>query len=139
MSTAALNRLWNSEEYALARSLGGILQLERWRIGQGQFFSSENVEHVDSVIVLGETVRRQLFGECANPSESDAGGAVDHTGFHFATSGRHRNHERHARFGQRSSGSSQLMRACRRWKQRLGAAGAAEQPSAAAEQRIAAI
>jgi putative ABC transport system permease protein len=37
-----------------------------WRVTEGSFFTDEQVKAVDSVVVIGETVRQQLFG-AANP------------------------------------------------------------------------
>lgn len=44
-------------------------RIKRWDVapGEGAFFTEEQVDHAESVLLLGETVRRQLFGT-ANPS-----------------------------------------------------------------------
>ncbi len=38
------------------------LAIKRWTMGAGDFFGEEDVRHARSVVVLGETVRRRLFG-----------------------------------------------------------------------------
>lgn len=38
------------------------LDIKNWRMAEGSFFTHNQVEHIESVVVLGETVRRQLFG-----------------------------------------------------------------------------
>jgi putative ABC transport system permease protein len=38
------------------------LGIKRWRMSSGEFFTDEDVRRKASVVVLGETVRRQLFG-----------------------------------------------------------------------------
>jgi putative ABC transport system permease protein len=41
------------------------LDIKRWRMAEGAFITEEHVQHIDSVAVLGDTVRRQLFGPTA--------------------------------------------------------------------------
>jgi putative ABC transport system permease protein len=38
------------------------LDIKRWRVAKGSFFTSEQTSQGESVVVLGETVREQLFG-----------------------------------------------------------------------------
>src|SRR5262249_22922527 len=42
------------------------LDIKKWRIAEGSGFSLEDVEQAASKILIGQTVRRQLFG-AANP------------------------------------------------------------------------
>ena len=60
------NRNWNTRWRGVSVE---YFDVKRWRIAEGQFFSPENVDRVDSVIVLGETVRRQLFGDASPVGE----------------------------------------------------------------------
>jgi putative ABC transport system permease protein len=39
------------------------LEIRRWTIARGAFFNDDDVAHARPVIVIGETVRRELFGE----------------------------------------------------------------------------
>ena len=57
------NRNWNTHWRGVAFE---YLDVKRWQISEGAFFTPEQVENVESVVVIGETVRRQLFGD-ANP------------------------------------------------------------------------
>ena len=38
-------------------------QIKRWELAEGAFFTQQQVDRAESVIVIGETVRRQLFGD----------------------------------------------------------------------------
>ena len=52
-------RNWNTRWRGVARP---YFSVKRWEVADGAFFTDEQVEQVDSVVLLGETVRRQLFG-----------------------------------------------------------------------------
>ncbi len=39
------------------------LTIKKWEIAEGAFFTQDQVDHGDRVIVIGDTVRRQLFGD----------------------------------------------------------------------------
>jgi putative ABC transport system permease protein len=41
-------------------------EIRAWPVAQGSFFTDDQVQRAESVLVLGETVRKRLFGE-ANP------------------------------------------------------------------------
>jgi putative ABC transport system permease protein len=51
---------WSTRYRGVSPEYQGI---KRWRMASGGFFSDEDVRRMVSVIVLGETVRRQLFGD----------------------------------------------------------------------------
>jgi putative ABC transport system permease protein len=38
------------------------LEIKRWKVAEGGFLTEDHVRHMESVAVLGETVRRRLFG-----------------------------------------------------------------------------
>ncbi len=57
------NRNWNTRYRGVSPE---YLDIKGWQMGDGAFFTNEHVENVDSVVVIGETVRRQIFG-AANP------------------------------------------------------------------------
>jgi len=59
VQVVAGNRNWNTQYRGVGPDYLGI---RRWEIAEGAFFSDDNVRHMDSVAVLGETVRRQIFG-----------------------------------------------------------------------------
>jgi putative ABC transport system permease protein len=40
--------------------------IKRWQLSEGSFFTDDHVTNVDSIVVIGETVRQQLFGS-TNP------------------------------------------------------------------------
>jgi putative ABC transport system permease protein len=42
-------------------------QIKRWDVALGTFFDAEQTRHAATVIVIGETVRRQLFGDGVDP------------------------------------------------------------------------
>jgi putative ABC transport system permease protein len=52
------NKNWNTRWRGVSPE---YLEIKRWQMAEGTFFSHESVAHVDSVVVLGETVRKQLF------------------------------------------------------------------------------
>jgi putative ABC transport system permease protein len=52
------NRNWNTRYRGISTE---YLEIKRWEIAEGGFLSNEQVQRVDSVVVLGETVRKQLF------------------------------------------------------------------------------
>ena len=39
------------------------LDIRKWKIARGEFITDEHTQHADSVVVIGDTVRRQLFGD----------------------------------------------------------------------------
>ncbi len=53
------NRNWNARWRGVSPE---YFDVKRWRIAEGALFTQDHLERVDSVIVIGETVRRQLFG-----------------------------------------------------------------------------
>jgi putative ABC transport system permease protein len=53
------NSNWNTRYRGVAPE---YLYIKRWKIAEGSFFSQEQVENVDNVVVLGESVKKQLFG-----------------------------------------------------------------------------
>jgi putative ABC transport system permease protein len=56
--------------------------IKRWRMASGAFITDEQVKHAESVVVLGETVRQQLFGP-----EDPVGQIVRVNGFPFQVIG----------------------------------------------------
>ena len=53
-------------------------QIRRWNVALGHFFDDEQTRHGALVVVIGETVRRQLFGptiRSASTSASTASGS----------------------------------------------------------------
>jgi putative ABC transport system permease protein len=58
------------------------LDIKRWEIADGVGLSHENVTNVDSVVILGETVRKQLFGD-----KPAVGSAIRMHGFVFEVVG----------------------------------------------------
>ncbi|HEY4186004.1 MAG TPA: ABC transporter permease [Polyangia bacterium] len=52
-------RNWNTHWRGVSPS---YFDVKRWQVVEGVFFTAEQVDKVDSVVLLGETVRRQLFG-----------------------------------------------------------------------------
>jgi putative ABC transport system permease protein len=57
------NHNWNTRYRGVSPA---YLDIKSWRMAEGSFFTRDQVEHIESVAVLGETVRRELFGS-ANP------------------------------------------------------------------------
>jgi putative ABC transport system permease protein len=53
------SRNWNTRWRGVSPP---YFDIKRWEIADGAFFTDDQVERTDSVIVIGETVRRQLFG-----------------------------------------------------------------------------
>jgi putative ABC transport system permease protein len=53
------NKNWFTRWRGIAPEYAGI---KRWDVVEGQYISAENVQHVDSVVLIGETIRKQLFG-----------------------------------------------------------------------------
>jgi len=39
-----------------------FLEIRRWRLAEGEPFTREDVDHVANVVLIGQTVRQQLFG-----------------------------------------------------------------------------
>src|SRR6185369_10519072 len=58
------------------------LEIKRWEIAEGAFFTTDHVRRVDSVIVLGKTVARRLFS-----GGSPVGQMVRMNGFAFEVIG----------------------------------------------------
>lgn len=54
------NRNWKTRFRGVAPA---YIDIKRFRVGQGSFFTDVDVEHQESVCVLGQTVRAKLFGE----------------------------------------------------------------------------
>jgi putative ABC transport system permease protein len=73
------NKNWNTRWRGVSPE---YLDIKRWEIAEGSFFSHVNVERVDSVVVIGETVRKELFG-----SAPAVGNAVRIHGFLFEVVG----------------------------------------------------
>lgn len=56
---AAGNRNWATHY----RGIGpDYVDIRRWQMASGAFFTADQVRDAESVVVLGETVRRQIFG-----------------------------------------------------------------------------
>jgi putative ABC transport system permease protein len=53
------NRNWNTRYRGVSPE---YLEIKRWRMAEGSFLTRDQVTHVEGVVVLGETVRRELFG-----------------------------------------------------------------------------
>ena len=53
------NRNWSTRYRGVSPEYRSI---KRWTVAQGAFLSDEQVQRVDSVVVLGETVRKRIFG-----------------------------------------------------------------------------
>ena len=54
------NRNWNTQYRGISPE---YLDIKRWTMARGAFLTAENVRHMDSVVVLGETVRQKVFGQ----------------------------------------------------------------------------
>jgi len=59
---------WNTRWHGVAAE---YFDVKRWQVTAGSFFTAEQVRSMDSVAVIGETVRQQLFG-----ADSPIGGLV---------------------------------------------------------------
>jgi putative ABC transport system permease protein len=53
------NQNWNTRWRGVSPE---YFDIKRWELTEGTFFTSEHVRAADSVVVIGETVRQQLFG-----------------------------------------------------------------------------
>jgi putative ABC transport system permease protein len=53
------NSNWNTRYRGVSPE---YVDIKRWKIAEGSFFTEEQVEQVDSVVVIGESVKKQLFG-----------------------------------------------------------------------------
>jgi len=53
------NRNWGTRYRGISPE---YLEIKNWRLASGSFFTEDQVIHAQSVAVLGETVRRELFG-----------------------------------------------------------------------------
>ena len=73
------NRNWNTRWRGVSPE---YLDIKRWEMAEGAFFTKEHVTHIDSVVVIGETVRKQLFG-----SSSAVGEVIRGNGFLFQVIG----------------------------------------------------
>jgi putative ABC transport system permease protein len=69
------NRNWNTQYRGVSPE---YLDIKRWEIADGDFFTHEQVQHVDSVVVIGQTVRDQLF-----PGAAPVGQTLRVQGFLF--------------------------------------------------------
>jgi putative ABC transport system permease protein len=54
------DRNWRTRWRGVAPS---YQRIKRWDLAAGTFFDADQTEHADRVVVIGETVRRQLFGD----------------------------------------------------------------------------
>jgi putative ABC transport system permease protein len=59
VQAASGNRNWSTHYRGIAPEYADI---RRWPMASGAFFTADQVRNAESVVVLGETVRRQLFG-----------------------------------------------------------------------------
>ena len=57
---AAGGRNWNTQFRGVSPE---YLDIKRWQIARGEFLDDDHVRNADRVVVLGETVRRELFGD----------------------------------------------------------------------------
>lgn len=76
---AAGNRNWSTRYRGVGTD---YIDIRRWPVATGAFFTADQVRNAESVAVLGETVRRQLFG-AADPT----GQVVRVNGFLFQVIG----------------------------------------------------
>ncbi len=53
------NRNWNARYRGVSPE---YLEIKRWQMEEGAFFTDKQTQDSDSVVVIGETVRKQLFG-----------------------------------------------------------------------------
>jgi putative ABC transport system permease protein len=53
------NQNWNTRWRGISPE---YLDVKRWEVADGALFTDENVKNADSVLLIGETVRQQLFG-----------------------------------------------------------------------------
>ena len=53
------DRNWNTRYRGVSPE---YLEIKRWEMAEGSFFTHAQVEHIESVAVIGETVRSELFG-----------------------------------------------------------------------------
>jgi len=53
------NRNWNTRYRGVSPE---YVDVKRWPVAEGSFFTHDQVKHIESVVVIGETVRRELFG-----------------------------------------------------------------------------
>jgi putative ABC transport system permease protein len=67
-------RNWNSHYRGVAPE---YREIRAWQVASGEFFTADHVAHFDHVIVIGETVRRELF--------DDGDGVGEHVRLHGAT------------------------------------------------------
>lgn len=58
------NRNWRTQYRGVSPE---YLEIKAWQLAEGSFFSHDQMEHSESVVVIGETVRRELFG-ASNPT-----------------------------------------------------------------------
>jgi putative ABC transport system permease protein len=70
---------WRTRYRGIAPEYAGI---KRWRMASGAFITGEQVDRAESVVVIGETVRRQVFG-----SEEPVGQVIRVNGFPFTVIG----------------------------------------------------
>jgi putative ABC transport system permease protein len=72
-------RNWGTRYRGIAPEYADI---KRWRMASGAFVTDEQVKHAESVVVIGETVRRQIFGP-----EEPVGQIIRVNGFPFLVIG----------------------------------------------------
>lgn len=72
-------RNWRTRFRGIAPEYADI---KKWRVASGAFVTDDQVRHAESVVVIGETVRRQLFGP-----EEPVGQIVRVNGFPFVVIG----------------------------------------------------
>jgi putative ABC transport system permease protein len=53
------NRNWKTQYRGVSPE---FLEIKAWQMAQGSFFTREQMEQSESVVILGETVRKELFG-----------------------------------------------------------------------------
>lgn len=53
------NRNWNTRYRGVSPEYQDI---KLWQVAEGSFFTHDQTQHIESVAVIGETVRRELFG-----------------------------------------------------------------------------
>lgn len=67
LQTIAGDHNWNTRFRGVSPA---YRQIKRWEMAAGRYFTDDEVEHSARVIVIGETVRRQLFGDVDPIGES---------------------------------------------------------------------
>jgi putative ABC transport system permease protein len=73
------NSNWNTRYRGVSPE---YLEIKRWQMAEGTFLTHDQVEQVDSVVILGQTVRERLFG-----AASPVGDVIRVQGFVFRVIG----------------------------------------------------